>query len=164
MPQRVGEKSDMAHSRMTDAKIRPFVAADQVEVRRLILAGLGEHFGVIDETRNPDLDDIMTRYGAPECDFIVVARDGQIVGTGALIPEGVATGRMVRVSVASTCRRLGIGRQIVEHLLARARERGWRHMLVETNNDWYDAIGLYERCGFTEYARDDESVYLAKVI
>jgi len=32
---------------------------------------------------------------------------------------------------------------------------------VETNNDWYDAIGLYERCGFVEYDRDAESVYLA---
>jgi ribosomal protein S18 acetylase RimI-like enzyme len=154
----------MAHSTMPDAKIRPFVAGDQDAVRRLILDGLGEHFGVIDETRNPDLDDIMAYYGALTGDFVVVERAGQIIGTGALLPEEAATGRMVRVSVACAHRRMGIGQRIVAHLLARAHQCGWRRMLVETNNDWYDAIGLYLRCGFTEYARDDESVYLERAL
>jgi hypothetical protein len=32
---------------------------------------------------------------------------------------------------------------------------------VETNCDWADAIGLYHRCGFSEYARDETSIHLA---
>ncbi len=32
---------------------------------------------------------------------------------------------------------------------------------VETNHDWHDAIALYRRHEFTEYGRDDVSVYMA---
>ena len=35
--------------------IRAFEPRDQAAARQLILAGLGEHFGWIDETCNPDL-------------------------------------------------------------------------------------------------------------
>ncbi|CAA9269377.1 MAG: hypothetical protein AVDCRST_MAG93-2561, partial [uncultured Chloroflexia bacterium] len=38
--------------------IRPFTPADQKAARDLVLDGLGEHFGWIDTSRNPDLDDI----------------------------------------------------------------------------------------------------------
>jgi hypothetical protein len=34
-------------------------------------------------------------------------------------------------------------------------------VLVETTKEWHDAIRLYQRCGFVEYARDDEDVHLA---
>jgi len=42
--------------------IRPFRPADQEAARRLILQGLAEHFGAVDETLNPDIDDIMASY------------------------------------------------------------------------------------------------------
>ena len=38
--------------------VRRFAPADQDAARRLILEGLGAHFGSIDESLNPDLDDI----------------------------------------------------------------------------------------------------------
>jgi ribosomal protein S18 acetylase RimI-like enzyme len=142
-------------------RIRPFEAGDQEAARGLILAGLGEHFGWIDEARNPDPDDIAAHYVAPDHAFVVAQLGGELVGTGALVPEGEGTGRLVRMSVSSEHRRWGIGRALVDHLAAEARRRGYGRLLVETNNDWYDAIGLYERCGFVEYDRDAESVYLA---
>lgn len=40
-----------------------FEAADQVEVRSLILDGLSDHWGRVDETLNRDLDDIAASYG-----------------------------------------------------------------------------------------------------
>ena len=42
--------------------IRTYEAHDQTEVQNLILAGLEDHFGYIDHTFNPDLEDIMTYY------------------------------------------------------------------------------------------------------
>jgi ribosomal protein S18 acetylase RimI-like enzyme len=143
--------------------ISPFKPADQAAARALILEGLGEHFGWIDETRNPDVDDIAAHYLAKGHAFVVARSDGEMVGTGALltlsVPDGV--GQMVRVSVSRSRRRGGIGAAIARRLLDVARQRGLRRVQVETNNDWYDAIRLYERLGFAEYARDDESVYLA---
>ena len=143
-------------------KIRPFIPQDQPIARQLILEGLGGHFGFIDETINPDLDDIWQQYVASGDLFVVVESDGVIVGTGALVEEngdGI-NGRLLRMSVRPSHQRQGIGRGLVRHLCQQARERGYKHLLVETNNDWCDAIGLYESCGFREYDRDTESVYL----
>ncbi|MGZ3678497.1 MAG: GNAT family N-acetyltransferase, partial [Ktedonobacterales bacterium] len=93
--------------------IRPFAWGDQAMVRKLILRGLGEHFGFIDEARNPDLDDISLHYLAVGNCFIVAERGDEIVGTGALVARDGNTGQIVRVSVSSACRREGIGAALV---------------------------------------------------
>ncbi len=144
-----------------DILIRPFAPADQPAARRLILAGLGEHFGSIDETRNPDVDDIQRYYVERGNPFLVAELAGDLVGTAALLREDAATARVVRVSVARAFRRQGIARSLVARLLADARSRGFTRVLVETNLDWGDALGLYRALGFEEYARDDESRHLA---
>jgi ribosomal protein S18 acetylase RimI-like enzyme len=129
-------------------------------VRRLVLAGLGDHFGAIDETMNPDLDDIALHHvGRGHC-VVVAERDGELVGTGTLAAEGPGVGRLVRMSVDGRCRGQGIGRRLVAHLLEEARRRGYARVLVETNDDWCDAIGLYRACGFVEEARRDGEVHL----
>jgi len=142
-------------------RIRPFVPADQDATRRLVLTGLGEHFGFVDQSLNPDLDDIRASYldrGA----LVVVADVGdELVGAGALFEEEPGVGRLVRMSVSGRHRRRGIGRALVAHLIDAARQRRFRRLLVETNDDWDDAIGLYRACGFREVARGDGSVHLA---
>jgi deferrochelatase/peroxidase EfeB len=42
--------------------VRDFKRQDQENARLLILAGLGEHFGFVDETINPDIEDIEKNY------------------------------------------------------------------------------------------------------
>jgi ribosomal protein S18 acetylase RimI-like enzyme len=141
-------------------KIRPFTPADQSAARQLILAGLGQHFGWIDESRNPDLDDIQAYYLDQDNLFVVAETAGQIVGTGALVRESPHVSRMVRISVSLAHQRQGIGRQLVEHLMQQAWTRGDQRIVVETNLDWWDAIGLYHSLGFSQYDQDEESVHL----
>jgi GNAT superfamily N-acetyltransferase len=140
--------------------IRPFEQADQDAVKRLVTAGLAEHFGHADERLNPDLFDIQHTYVANGAAFLVAVVDGRIVGTGALVLESPSIGRLVRMSVDRSMRRNGIARTLADRLLDLARARGYHTVLVETNLDWDPAIRLYEQCGFVEYDRDDESVYL----
>lgn len=140
-----------------ELKIRPFTQQDQSATRQLILDGLGGHFGFIDETMNPDLDNIWQNYVMPGDIFIVAESAGQIVGTGALVTETTGVGRLVRMSVSADWQRRGIGRRLVQYLITQAKEVGYQQLLVETNHDWYDAIGLYKSCGFHEYDRDEES-------
>ncbi len=143
--------------------IRPFTPADQEAARALILEGLGERFGFIDETANPDLDDITARYLAQGHVFLVAEVAGAVVGTGALLFEpDDATCQLVRVSVRRDLRRGGIARAIVASLLALARERGRRRIWVETDAPWQDAIALYERMGFTVFEQRDGLVFLAQ--
>lgn len=140
--------------------IRPFQPDDQAAARQLILNGLGSHWGWIDETLNPDLNDIHTHYVAAGHLFVVAVKDGEVVGTGALVRESEGVSRMVRISVGTAQQRQGIGRQLVTHLVQQAWARGADRLVVETNLDWWDAIGLYINAGFTEYARDRESIHM----
>ena len=141
--------------------IRPFVPADQLAARRLILEGLGEHFGVIDETCNSDLDDITATYVTPGHRFLVVEDVAWLIGTGALVIENASVGRIVRISIAPAWRRRGLARQVLQCLIADARAAGLTRLWVETNDDWLAAINLYRAAGFQEYDRRDGSVYLA---
>jgi ribosomal protein S18 acetylase RimI-like enzyme len=137
--------------------IRLFHPDDQQTVRRLILAGLGDHFGHIDETKNPDLDDIAATYVDQGACVIVAESGGEIVGAGTLMIEEPGVGRLVRMSVGRDQRGRGLGRKLVAHLLDEACRRSYRRIVVETTDDWQDAIGLYRACGFqTEGFRDGD--------
>ncbi len=126
----------------------------------MILEGLGEHFGSIDETLNTDLDDIMQHYVEQGHIFVVAFLDQVPVGAGALVQEDKYVGRLVRISTHGTYRRRGIGKAMVEHLLDRARQRGYRHVLIETNNGWNDAIRLYKHLGFVEDICNEAGVHM----
>ena len=133
--------------------IRSFEVGDQQQARWLILEGLGEHFGYIDETLNPDLDDILHNYLIPGHVFVVACIGRELVGTGALLSHGEGLSEMVRISTRKDYRRRGIGQAIVISLVNVARQRGDRRIIVKTNASWHDAIHLYQRLGFIEYGR-----------
>jgi ribosomal protein S18 acetylase RimI-like enzyme len=119
---------------------------------------LGEHFGFIDETLNPDLADITKHYLVPGYAFLVAYLGPTLVGTGALITESEGIGRIVRVSTSHTHRRKGVAKAIMRHLMDIARQRSYRYLLLSTNIDWEDAIGLYTHLGFREDARTTTGV------
>lgn len=145
------------------ADIRPIRQGDQIEARRLIVDGLGEHFGVTDEKANPDLDDILGTYVSRGADFLVaVDTDGRIIGTGCLTYEDDATGRLVRMSTSPDCRRRGVASAILAHLVARAVERGTERILVATEPDWEDAVGFYRAHGFEQFDADPVDIHLLR--
>jgi GNAT superfamily N-acetyltransferase len=140
---------------MADLTIEPLTPADQPAARALILAGLEEHWGWIDASLNPDLDDLMTNYA--EGIFLTAKTDGALVGTGALTPEGDRVGRVVRMSVDKAHRRGGVGTCILHALLDHAFALGYHTIVLETTETWDDAISFYLRSGFriTHYADGD---------
>lgn len=136
-------------------KILPFQPENQETVRGLILEGLEEHWGYLDESKNPDLEDIGVSYG--EATFLVAWLDGEIVGTGAFIPRSERVVEIVRMSVLRELRRQGIGRRILRELCRRAYESGYREAISETTNTWEGVIEFYRQFGFqiTHYVEDD---------
>ncbi|KAA3662818.1 MAG: N-acetyltransferase [Chloroflexi bacterium] len=133
-------------------RIRPFQSTDQVAVKHLILTGLVEHWGFLDTTLNPDLDDISTAYR--DGIFLVAVAGNpaeagnQIVGTGALIPEDEGLIRIVRMSVDKNFRRKGIGRRILSELCDIAKKCGYKQIALETTETWEEAIHFYQQNGF----------------
>jgi GNAT superfamily N-acetyltransferase len=143
--------------------IARFRAEDQDAVRALVLDGLRERWGALDPSLNADLDDIARTYAADHV-VLVAHVDGELVGTGTLLLRAGA-GEIVRMSVATPRRRTGIGRALVDALLAEARGRGLTRVVLETTAAWTDAVTFYERCGFTitheETGSFGRDVYLA---
>jgi GNAT superfamily N-acetyltransferase len=144
---------------MDEVILQPFCPADQAEVKSLILAGLVDHWGVLDPSKNPDLDDIAAAYAGAT--FLVARLGRRIVGTGALVPRGDGTAEIVRMSVVRDLRRRGLGRLILTRLVAQAHRNGARRVVLETTTGWQEVIAFYLAYGFriTHYAGGD--VYFA---
>lgn len=147
-------------------RVRPFEPRDQIAARRLILEGLGSHFGHIDESMNPDLDDIAASYASAV--FLVAEHDGRIVGTGALTPEPdrrAGAGRLRRIQRMSTAaghRRRGVATAVLRALLDHARERGYGDVVLSTVERWDDAVAFYTAAGFQiTHRTDDGDVHFA---
>lgn len=140
--------------------VRSFREEDQAEVSLLINQNLSQRFGVVDPQMNPDLIDISLSY--PEGAFLVACARGKIVGTGALITETRSVGRIVRMHTSSQVRRQGIGRRLLDELEARATAAGFKELVLETTDDWFDAISFYLACGFKETGRQDGEIHFMK--
>ena len=142
--------------------LTPFHPSDQAAAKELILAGLVEHWGYLDPTKNPDLDDITVSYA--QATFLVARQGGEIVGTGALVPRGEGVAEIVRMSVRKAQRQQGIGRTILEALLEQARVQGFRRVILETTATWSEVIEFYQRCGFRITRYQDGDVYFERAV
>ena len=138
-------------------EIRPFQPDDQAPVRDLILAGLEEYWGTLDESKNPDLQDIADSYR--DGIFLVACLEQQIVCTGALLPRSAETAEIVRMSVAQHLRRQGVGWQMLTELCCRAYRHGFRQVILETTATWEYAIAFYQAFGFQISHYADGNVY-----
>ena len=138
-------------------KILSFQPADQPAAKTLILDGLVEHWGFLDESKNPDIDDIATSYA--DGTFLVAWLDDEIVGTGAFKPHSARQVEIVRMSVKKELRRQGIGRQMLDELLRRATQAGYAEVILETTETWQDVIDFYLAYGFTITHYLDGDVY-----
>ncbi|MEP3227068.1 MAG: GNAT family N-acetyltransferase [Parasphingorhabdus sp.] len=91
---------------------------------------------------------------------IVAELDGQIVGTGAILPphhnpqDGKKWLEIVKMAAQKELRGRGIGRAVLEALISEGRAMGANAIWLETNNDLKAAIRLYERCGFQHLTED----------
>ena len=139
-------------------RIVPFQSQDQTAVKELILAGLVEHWGFLDASKNPDLEDIAISYAGGT--FLVGWLEGRIVGCGALVPRSDQTAEVVRMSVAKAFRRHGIGRQILKALTEAAKQQGYKRIILETTSAWYEVIAFYLNAGFQITHEQEGDTYL----
>ena len=90
----------------------------------------------------------------PNQELIVAELDGRVVGTLQLtcIPgisrQGMWRGLIEGVRVDSSTRAMGLGRQMVEHAIERARARGCAMVQLTSDKSRRDAIRFYESLGF----------------
>ena len=78
---------------------------------------------------------------------------GEIDGyAGLLAPSGATEADIQTIAVAGRARRRGLGRTLMNALIAEARERGAREVFLEVRADNPGAIELYRGLGFEQLA------------
>jgi ribosomal protein S18 acetylase RimI-like enzyme len=82
----------------------------------------------------------------------VVLLDGEPAGAALLARRGPAS-RVAGMALVPVARRQGAGRAMMERLLAEARARGDRRMVLEVIKQNTAALRLYESAGFTRIRR-----------
>jgi putative acetyltransferase len=87
---------------------------------------------------------------APEIAFFVAWRGEELLGCAALKHLDEWSGEIKSMRTASAHLRKGTASRLLEHLLALARSRGYRRLLVETGSGpaFEPALALYRRYGF----------------
>jgi ribosomal protein S18 acetylase RimI-like enzyme len=157
------KKDEIALEDVSQALVIEVVSKQtQDQAKNIILSGLQERFGYLDDSYNKDLDDIYHHYMNGANIFLIGRLHNKVICTAALIHEKIHIGRVVRMSVLQEHRRRGYARRMLEEIEMHAHSRGFEKIVLETTNNWYDAISFYESHGYVEYDRNEDEVHLMK--
>lgn len=105
----------------------------------------------------------------PNVHFFAARVDARIAGCGAIMVHGLDYAEVKRIFVDPAARGLGLGRRLIDRLVATARLQGITLMRLETGISQPEALGLFEARGFTrcgpfgDYPADDPySVFMER--
>ncbi|MBI3302525.1 MAG: GNAT family N-acetyltransferase [Deltaproteobacteria bacterium] len=132
-----------------DFIIEPATATDAPAVIRLIGRVYDEYGFVFEPAEElPDLLAFTQHYVAPHGAFLVIRDGGNVVGSVGVerLEGGVA--EMHRLYLEAGLRGHGLGRALIEGVIAWCRAEGIRHLLLWSDTRFDRAHMLYERMGF----------------
>lgn len=126
--------------------------ADVAAVRRLLreygpsLAVDLEYQGYAEELRT-----LPGRYSPPRGELLLARQGRRAVGCVALRPMPAESDcEMKRLYVRPSHRGQGLGRNLAEHIVIRARQLGYRRMLLDSLPTMTAAMQLYRSLGFRD--------------
>lgn len=134
--------------------IRPIEEKDNKAVATIIRNVLAE-FGANKPGTvyfDPTTDDLYTLFKTPGSQYWVAEEDGKIIGGSGIFPTaGLPEGccELVKLYLDTAARGKGLGKQLILHCLDAAAKAGFTQVYLETMPELHNAVGLYERCGFT---------------
>ncbi len=100
--------------------------------------------------------------------FFAVRVDGRLVGCGGIRVAGRDYAEIKRIYVDPSARGLGLAKALLNRLESESRSLGLLEMKLETGNLQPEAIGLFERCGYTQcpvfgnYPKNDPYSYFMR--
>jgi GNAT superfamily N-acetyltransferase len=96
-----------------------------------------------------ELEHLATEYGPPSGEFLIAREGGLGLACVGLRKFDDTAGEMKRLYVRPAGRGRGLGRLLVESILAKARELGYTRVLLDTLPSMTEARALYTSMGFT---------------
>lgn len=139
---------------MKNISIRPIRASDNeaiAEIIRKILAEFGANKpGTV--YFDPTTDNLFQLFSIRDAAYFVAESEGKIVGGSGVFPTpGLPAGycELVKLYLLSEFRGLGLGLLLMERCFQKAIELGFDRIYLETMPELRNAIGLYEKAGFS---------------
>jgi putative acetyltransferase len=124
---------------------------DDIPAIRAVLLSVRSEYGVLGEigADDADLDDLALNYfRGGGCFEVVEDAAKRIVGCAGLYPLSPCRAELCKMYLEKSARGLGLGKRLLEDVLAAARKSGFREVWLETNSSLTEAIGLYRKYGF----------------
>ena len=126
-------------------------AKDDIPAIREVLFSVRSEYGVIGESgaNDADLDDLEINYfRGGGCFEVVEDAAKRVVGCAGLYPLNPCRAELCKMYIEKSARGKGLGKRLLDDLLAAARRSGFREVWLETNSVLTEAIALYEKYGF----------------
>lgn len=134
-----------------DVIFRDAQPGDEAAVQQLVRTVLVEYGLSPDRGRlDTDLEDLHANYIAPGGAFRILMQDGALVGCGGLYPVDAQTAEVRKMYFVPSIRGRGLGRQLLDDLITRARDKGFAKVILQTASPLKEAQALYLRAGFVE--------------
>jgi len=140
----------------TNHTIRQATNADIPAIRAVLYAVRAE-YGVLYElgADDPELDDLEASFFRGGGHFEVVEDAARrVVGCAGLYPLDERRVELCKMYIERSARGHGLGKRLLENLLAAARRNGFQEVWLETNSTLTEAITLYTRHGFVPVEPD----------
>ena len=133
--------------------IRSARPGDESAVHAIVSGVLAEYGLTLDPAgTDSDLDDLTASYHDRGGVFrVVVNSTGEIVGCGGLYRLSEAEAEIRKMYLRPEVRGRGLGRELLEDLVAFARRHHVGRLTLETASVLTRAIAMYQRFGFVEY-------------
>lgn len=141
------------------ATLRPAHLPDDLPAIRALFTEYLDSLGLDLSFQNVDgeLAALPGLYAPPLGALLIVGRDGQPIGIGAMRPLPDGTAEMKRMYLRLAARSTGAGRALAAALIAAARDAGYARMRLDTQRDFTAAVALYRSLGFRETARYNDN-------
>jgi putative acetyltransferase len=132
--------------------IRPATNSDVDEIK-VVVFGVLKEYGLEPDpgSTDEDLDFIDSYYWENGGYFGVVEEADCIVATFGLYRVDEKTCELRKMYVLPSQRGKGLGKKLMEFALKKARDMGYKRVILETATPLKEAIGLYKRFGFQEF-------------
>lgn len=100
---------------------------------------------------DPETDRLYDLFQVPGSAYFVAEEEGVILGGCGLfptagLPEGCA--ELVKYYLSGNARGKGLGRTLMEHTCAAAKQQGYTQLYLESFPDFAKAVNIYEKAGF----------------
>jgi putative acetyltransferase len=101
---------------------------------------------------DPTTDALFQLFSKPNAAYFIAEADGEIVGGSGIYPTpGLPPDycELVKLYLLPKMRGFGLGFKLMEQCFNKAKELGFTNVYLETMPELCNAIGLYEKAGFS---------------